>query len=93
VIESSSNVTRAGELINRLSADTTVISKTLTGNLVNGLRGIVEGIGGTAVSIMWKLYWRSNGSSVAHAMRLQKNHWISNIISNRSYIFDKIEAY
>lgn len=52
---------RTGELINRLSADTTAISKSITGNLAAGLRGIIEGhlvssltlgIGGVAI-----LFW------------------------------------
>lgn len=40
---------RSGELVNRLSSDTTVISKTLTGNLASTLRMAIEGIGGVAI--------------------------------------------
>lgn len=40
---------RTGELINRLSADTVVISRTLTDSIASGLRRAVEGIGGIAV--------------------------------------------
>lgn len=40
---------RTGELINRLSADTTVISRTLTNSISSGIRRIVEGTGGVCI--------------------------------------------
>ena len=40
---------RTGELINRLSADTVVISRTLTDSIASGLRRSAEGIGGVGV--------------------------------------------
>lgn len=47
-MDSNSNF-RTGEIINRLSSDVTVIAKTLTGNLAQGLRSLLEGLGGVAV--------------------------------------------
>jgi len=41
--------TRTGELINRLSADTAVISRALTDNIASGARRVVEGLGGVAI--------------------------------------------
>lgn len=41
--------TRTGELINRLSADTQMVQKAVTGNLVGGLRNVFIAIGGTAM--------------------------------------------
>jgi len=41
--------TRSGELINRLSADTTVISTTLTDSIAMGIRRAAEGLGGLGI--------------------------------------------
>ncbi|PRP86759.1 efflux ABC transporter permease/ATP-binding protein [Planoprotostelium fungivorum] len=40
---------KTGELINRLSSDTAIMGKTMTANLANGLKAVVEGIGGIAL--------------------------------------------
>lgn len=37
---------KTGELVNRLSSDTTMMGRTLVDNMAQGLRRIVEGIGG-----------------------------------------------
>ena len=39
---------RSGELLNRLSTDTQVMSKSLLDNFASGLRRLIEGIGGLA---------------------------------------------
>eukprot|EP01114_Cavostelium_apophysatum_P018239 TRINITY_DN5604_c0_g1_i2.p2 TRINITY_DN5604_c0_g1~~TRINITY_DN5604_c0_g1_i2.p2 ORF type:complete len:670 (+),score=170.68 TRINITY_DN5604_c0_g1_i2:42-2051(+) len=41
--------TKTGELVNRLSTDTTVIAKNLTDNAAQGFRAVLQGIGGVAV--------------------------------------------
>lgn len=40
---------KTGELVNRLSSDTTMMGRTLVDNMAQGLRRIVEGIGGLGV--------------------------------------------
>ncbi len=43
---------KTGELVNRLSSDTTMMGRTLVDNMAQGLRRIVEGIGGLGGMIL-----------------------------------------
>lgn len=43
--------TRTGELINRLSADTAVVGRSLTDNLSDGLRAVAQAVGGVSMMV------------------------------------------
>jgi len=49
---------KTGELVNRLSADTTMMGRTLVDNMAQGLRRIVEGIGGLGGKVNLHAYLR-----------------------------------
>lgn len=43
--------TRTGELINRLSADTTVVGRSITDNLSDGLRAVAQAVAGVSMMV------------------------------------------
>ena len=43
--------TRTGELVNRLSTDTSLIGQSVTNNVSDGLRAIVQAIGGIGMMV------------------------------------------
>lgn len=43
--------TRTGELINRLSADTAVVGRSLTDNLSDGLRAVAQAVAGVSMMV------------------------------------------
>ena len=43
--------TSSGELINRLSSDTALVGKAVTDNISDGLRAVVQGIGGVSLMV------------------------------------------
>ena len=43
--------TRSGELINRLSTDTTVVGQSVTQNISDGLRPVISAIGGVSMMV------------------------------------------
>lgn len=47
---------KTGDLISRLSSDTQIISKSLSGNVSDGARSIISGIAG--LSMMWWVSWK-----------------------------------
>lgn len=44
--------TSSGELINRLSSDTTLVGKAVTDNVSDGLRATVQAIGGISLMVI-----------------------------------------
>ena len=45
--------TRTGELVNRLSTDTTVIGNSVTTNISDGLRALAQAMGGVGMMVNW----------------------------------------
>lgn len=54
--------TRTGELINRLSADTTLVGQSVTNNISDGLRSVTQAAGG--IGIMVREFYSKDSSTI-----------------------------
>lgn len=48
---------RTGELINRLSADTAVVGRSITDNLSDGLRAVAQAAAGVSMMVSMRTAW------------------------------------
>lgn len=63
--------TRTGELINRLSADTAVVGRSITDNLSDGLRAVAQAAAGVSMMVSLTLKvravcWQDFGDMIHH---------------------------
>ena len=57
--------TKTGELVNRLSADTTLVGQSVTMNISDGLRSVTQALGGISMMV---------GYVITQALCLRKPH-------------------